>query len=91
MSKVTGILSNFGFFTMPAHQIWSYHVTQEENFEICLFCSNSTFNIGKSHKISSGKALYVRSYQPKTSRGVENTSAPPPPSVLGLTHKRCNN
>ena len=51
--------------TMPAHQIWSCHVTQDANFEKFLFCPNSTFNIRKSHKISSGKALYFRSYQQK--------------------------
>ena len=50
-------LSNFGFYKMPAHQIWSCHVAQEVNFENCLFCSNSTFNIMKNHKIFSGKAL----------------------------------
>ena len=47
-------------------------------FRKFLFCPNSKFNIRKSHKISSGKALYFRSYQPKTSRrvGVENTPRP---------------
>ena len=69
MSKVMGILSNLGSFTMPTHQIWSCHVTQYANFEKFLFCPNSTFNIRKSHKISSGKALYFISYQPKSSRG----------------------
>ena len=68
------------FFTMPAYQIWSCHVTQKENFEIFLFCPNSTFNIRKSHKISSGKALYFRSYQPKTSRG--GGGKHPPSSAL---------
>ena len=43
---------------------------------------NFSFNIRKSYKISSRKALYFRSYQPKTSRGVENT--PPAPVLLGL-------
>ena len=63
MSKSMGIFVKFWpFFTMPAHQIWSCHVTQEANFEIFLFCPNSAFNIGKSHKISSGKALYFRIY-----------------------------
>ena len=81
MSKVMGIFVNFWPFTMPAHQIWSCQVTEEANFENILFCPNSTFNIGKSHKISSRKALYFRSYQPKTSRGVENT-APLPPSAF---------
>ena len=57
------------FLTMPAHQIWSCQVTQEANFETFLSCPNSAFNIRKSHKISSRKALYFRSYQPKTSRG----------------------
>ena len=55
-------------------------MTQDANFKNFLFCPNSTFNIRKSHKISSGTTLYFRSYQPKTSRGVENT----PPVPLGL-------
>ena len=63
---------------MPALQIWSCHVTQEANFEKILLFSNSTFNIRKSYKISNGKALYFRSYQLKTSQGVENT----PPSAF---------
>ena len=69
--------SNFGFFRMPAHQIWSYHVTQEEHFEKFSFCANSTFNIRKITKISSGKALCFISYQPKTSWGMENTHSLP--------------
>ena len=73
-------------FTMPAHQIWSYHVTQEENFEIFLFFPNFIFNIRKSHKMFSGKALYFRSYQPETSQGGGNTP-PPPPVPLGLSFK----
>ena len=68
-----------GFFTMSAPQMWSCRVTHEANFKDFLFCPNSTFIIGKSHKISSGK-LYFRSYQPKTSQGgVEGT---PPPSAF---------
>ena len=59
-------LSNFGPFYDVRFQIWSFHVTQEANFEKFLFCPDFTFNIGKSHKISSEKALYFRSYQPKT-------------------------
>ena len=43
------------FFRLPAHQMWSCQVIQEANFENFLFYPNSTFNIGKSHKISSGK------------------------------------
>ena len=70
MSKVVDIFVKFWhFFTMPAHEIWSYHVTRKANFEKFLFCPNSTFNIRKSHKISSRKALYFRSYQPKPHGG----------------------
>ena len=35
---------------MPSLQLWSYHLTQEANFENFLFCPNSTFNIRKSQK-----------------------------------------
>ena len=70
MSKVMGIFVKFWHvFTMPAHQIWSCHVTQEANFETFLFCPNSSFNIRESNKIASRKAVYFRSYQPKTSQG----------------------
>ena len=44
-----------GFFTMPAHQIWSSHVTQETNFEKFLCFSNSAFNIRKSSKVLAEK------------------------------------
>ena len=43
----------WAFFTMPTHLIWSCHMTQEANLEKILFWPNSTFNVGKSHKISS--------------------------------------
>ena len=66
-------------FTMPALQIWPCHVTQEANFKKILFFPNFAFNIGKSCKISSRKALYVRSYQLKTSRGWWKT---PPASAF---------
>ena len=46
-------------------------------FRKFLFCLNSSFNIRKSHKISSGKALYFRStvisQKPHGRGGVENT------------------
>ena len=62
VSRVTGHFCHIlAFF----HQIWSCQVTQNANFEKFLFCPNSILNIGKSHKISSGKAFYYRSYQPK--------------------------
>ena len=70
------------FFTMPALQIWPCHVTQEVNFEKNLFFPNLAFNIRKSYKISSRKALYFRRYQPKTSRGWKT---PPSPVLLGLS------
>ena len=63
-----GIFVKFWLFMMPAHQIWSCHVTQDANFQNFLFCLNSTFNIRKNHKISIGKVLY----------------SPPPPVPLGL-------
>ena len=70
VSKGIGIFVKFWlFFAMPGHQIWSCHVTQDANFELFLFCPNSTFNIRKSQKISGGKALYFRSYQQKTLPG----------------------
>ena len=74
--KSYGHLCQFlAFFMMPALQIWPCHVTQEANFEKILFFPNSAFNIRKSYKISSRKALYFRSYQPKTS-----------PVLLGLNN-----
>ena len=82
VSKVMGILSNL---MIPAHQIWSYPVTQDANFENILFCLNSTFNIRKSHKIPSGKALHFRSYQQKSHRGGRGKQ-PPVPLGLGKCH-----
>ena len=75
-------VKSYGYFCQilalfhTTHQIWSCHVTQDANFEKFLFCPNSTFNIRKSKKISIGKALYFRSYQPKPSRGGGNTPFP---------------
>ena len=79
MSKVIGVLSNFGIFLRCLLTKYECHVSQEANSEKFLSCPNSTFNIRKSHKISSRKALsYFRSYQPKT------TCPPPPPVLFGL-------
>ena len=61
---------------MPSDQIWSCHVTQDADFENFLFCSDSVFNIWKRHKISGGKALNFRSYQPKTSLGGGQKTSP---------------
>ena len=63
-------------------------MTQEANFEKHLFFLNSTFNIGKSYKISSRKALYFRSYQPKTSRG--EGGGKQTPVLSGLTSHSMN-
>ena len=78
MSKVVAILVKFWHFFYDAHSL---------NMEKFLYFPNSAFNIRKSYKISSKKALYVRSYQAKTSRrggggGVE------PPVLLGLRDKQ---
>ena len=53
-------------------------MTQKANFEKIFIFFNSAFNIRKIYKMSSRKALYFRSYQPKTSPGLE------PPVLLGL-------
>ena len=53
---------------------------RNKNFENFLFYPNSTFNIRKSQKISSGKALYFRSYQAKPHGGGGEHS----PVPLGL-------
>ena len=63
---------------MSTHQILPCHLIQIANFENFLFCPNSTYNSGKSHKISAGKTPYFISYQPKTSPG----GTPPVPSGL---------
>ena len=70
--KLWTFLSNFGLFLRCLLTKYG-HV---------LFCPNSTVNIRKSHKISSGKALFFGSYQqkPHGERGTENN----PPAPLGL-------
>ena len=60
-------------FTMPAHQIWSCHVNQDANLDFFLFCPYFTFNIKKSHKISSGKLSTSVLISKKPHGGVENT------------------
>ena len=57
------------FCAMPTYKIWSFHMTLDRNFENCIFCPNSTFNIRKRLHVFSGKALYFRRYQPKILRG----------------------
>ena len=65
------LLRNFGFFIVPAHQIWSCPVTQDAISKIFYFCPNSTFNIRKSHQISSGKRSLLQKL--KNVMEVENT------------------
>ena len=84
VSKVMGIFVKFWCFFYddrspnmvmsrdPRCKFWNFF----------LFCPNSKLNIWKRQKISSGKALYFRSYQPKTSRG---GGKHPLPVLLGLT------
>ena len=85
MSKVMGIFGEIQAFTMPAHQIWSCHVALDANFKKILFCPNSSFNIRKSHKISSGKALYTSEVIGQKLHGVWKQPAPLVP--LGLSEQ----
>ena len=73
--KLLALLSNIGIFYHACSPNIVISRDQEANFPFFLFCLNSTFNIRKSHQISGGKALYFRSYQPKTSRELEIPSA----------------
>ena len=77
-----GLCQFLALFTMPTLQIWPCHVTQEANFEKILFFPNSAFNIRKTYKISSRKALCFRSCQPKSHRG--GGGGKHPPVLLGL-------
>ena len=72
------------FLTMPAHEIWSCHATQDAILEIFFFCPNSKFNIRKSHEISSGKLSTSEVISQKPARGGERWWKTPP-VPLGLT------
>ena len=67
--KLWPFLKNFGIFT--PNMVMSRD--PRNKFRNFFFCPNFLFNIRKIHKISSGKVLYFRSYQPKTSQGVKDT------------------
>ena len=69
MSKVTHIYVKFYHVHSPNMVMTQ---TQVANFETFQLWPNSTLNNRKSHKIFSGRILYLASYQPKTSQGVEN-------------------
>ena len=69
-------------FTMPTHQIWSCHVTQDANFEKFLFCPNSTFDIKKSQNLQWRSSLLQKlSEKPYGGGGGKQ---PPLPVPLGL-------
>ena len=53
--KLWAFFSNFGFFFRCPLTVIR---TQDANVENVLFCTNSAFNIRKSHKISGGHAFY---------------------------------
>ena len=83
--KVWAFLSNVGSFYDVRSPNMVMSRDPRSKFRKFLFCPNSTFNIRKSHKISSLKALDFRSYQQKTFRGGwggGNTSVP-----LGLEYQ----
>ena len=65
MSNVMGIYVNFYDARSPN---MAMSRDPRSKFRKNLFFPNSAFNIRKSYKVSKGKALYFRSYQPKTSR-----------------------
>ena len=62
-------MSNFGIFYDARSSNMAMSRDPRSKFLKNLFFPNSAFNIRKSYKISSRKALYFRSYQPKTSQG----------------------
>ena len=88
LSHFVKSLSNFGFFTMPTHQLWSCHVAEVANFENFYFVLVLHLNIRKSPKTSGGKALYFNSYQPKhltVGEGGGGGGGGVGPVALGLT------
>ena len=74
-------MSIFGIFYNGRSPTMAMSRDPRSKFEKILSFPNSAFNIRKSYKISSRKALYFRSYQPKTSRG-GGKHPPPPPSAF---------
>ena len=69
MSKVMCIYVIFYHVHSP--NIEMTHDPSCINFETFQLWPDSTLNNRASHEISSGSVLYFRSYQPKTSQGVE--------------------
>ena len=62
MSKLWAFMLNF---TLPAHQIWSWHVIQVANLENVQLQPNSELNIRKSQKISSSKKALLQKLSAK--------------------------
>ena len=66
MSNVMGICVNFGIFYDARSPNMAMSRYSRSKFLKKIFFPNSAFNIRKSYKVSDFKALYFRSYQPKT-------------------------
>ena len=79
--KLWAFMSIFGIFYDARSPNIAMSRDPRTKFQKILFFSNSAFNIRKIYKISSRKALYFRSYQPKTLRGGGGKH---PPVLLGL-------
>ena len=78
MSKVLGIFVKIlAFFTMPTHQIWSCHVTQEANFKNFYFVLILHLILRKVTKFPVGKL---------STSEVISGKHPPPPMPLGLRY-----
>ena len=74
--KRCGHVEFWPFFTMPAHQIWSCHVTQEANFENFLFVSILHLILGKVTKFLMGK-LSTSEVISRKPHGGEGWKTPP--------------
>ena len=74
--KLWAFMSNFAIFYDSCSPNMAMSRDPRNKFWNIFTFPNSAFNIGKSYKISSIKALSFRSYQPKTSRG-EGWKTPP--------------
>ena len=80
--KLWAFISNFGISYDARFPNMAMSRDPRSKFQKNVLFPNSAFNIGQSCKISGRKALYFRSYQPKTSRGVENI----PPSAFRVNN-----
>ena len=74
--KLWASLSNSGiFYACSPNMVMSHDPRSKFRKSLCFLIS--AFNIKKSYKISSRKALYFKSYQPKTSWGGGGWKTPP--------------